>query len=82
MVGLLVDPGAHDNLVGERTLADMAGRAKEKPHMRTLRQPMAAEGIGKNAQTAEQAGVVSIGIEGSRGAHTAPIVLNSILPPL
>ena len=43
---------------------------------------MSVEGVGKAAQTAEQAGVVPTGIEGNRGTYTAPVLPNSDLLPL
>jgi hypothetical protein len=82
VVGLLVDPGAHDNLVGDRTLAIMARQARESPILRPLASPMSVEGVGKSAQTASNAGQVPIGIGGSAGTYTAPVIPDSDLPPL
>ena len=82
IVGLLVDPGAHDNLVGDRTLAAMADQSGEQPVTRPLQQPMAVEGVGKASQTATEAGRVLVGVAGHMGSYTAPVIPNSDLPPL
>jgi hypothetical protein len=82
VVGLLVDPGAHDNLVGDRTLAAMASQSGDQPVMRPLQQPMAVEGVGKASQTATEAGRVLVGVAGHMGSYTAPVIPNSDLPPL
>ncbi len=69
VVGLLVDPGAHDNLVGERTLASMSKQAGKDAVLRPLASPMSVEGVGKSAQTAKQAGQVALVLKG-RLEHT------------
>ena len=74
VVGLLVDPGAHDNLVGERTLASMSKQAGKDAVLRPLASPMSVEGVGKSAQTAKQAGQVAVGVEGQVGTYTAPVI--------
>ena len=82
VVGLLVDPGAHDNLVGDRTIKAMSEQSGKKIQYKKLLTPMAVEGVGKGGQTADQAGCVPIGLEGSEGTFTAPIIPDSDLPPL
>jgi len=82
VVGLLVDPGAHDNLVGDRTLASMSKQAGESAVLRPLASPMSVEGVGKSMQTAKQAGQVAVGVEGQVGTYIAPVIPDSDLPPL
>ena len=82
MVGILVDPGAHDNLVGDRTLKAMSEQAKSSPVMRPLAQSMSVEGVGKASQTATEAGQIPIGVQGHLGSYTAPVIPDSDLPPL
>ena len=43
-VGLLVDPGAHDNLVGDRTMKLLSSQVKCKPAVRTLERPLSGAG--------------------------------------
>ena len=44
-VGLLVDPGAHDNLVGDRTMKLLSSQVKCKPAVRTLERPLSVQGV-------------------------------------
>ena len=82
VVGLLVDPGAHDNLIGERTMKALSKQSGKPVEFKKLLAPMAVEGVGKGGQTADQAGCVAIGVGGSAGTYTAPIIPDSDLPPL
>ena len=82
VVGLLVDPGAHDNLIGERTMKAMSEQSGKPIEYQKLLAPMAVEGVGKGGQTADQSGCVPIGVAGSAGTFTAPIIPDSDLPPL
>ena len=86
-VGLLVDPGAHDNLVGSRT-ADRMVQMLGVPS-RTLRMDKAlqVEGVGKSAQSASTARKMALRLctdEGTavNGSYTAPVIADSDLPPL
>ena len=84
-VGLLVDPGAHDNLVGANTMARMVEIAQQKGFgslVRPLATTMQVEGVGKGAQATDTATQVQIGIEGKLGTYTAPTIPDSDLPPL
>lgn len=59
-VGLLVDPGAHDNLSGSLTLDQMSrevGCKLRKSQMTTL---LLVEGVGKKSQVADQSGIVEM----------------------
>ena len=52
-VGLLVDPGAHDNLVGDRTMKLLSSQVKCKPAVRTLERPLSVQGVGNGSQQAD-----------------------------
>ena len=82
VVGLLVDPGAHDNLIGENTLQALGQQAGHKVHLAPLDQPMCVEGVGKSSQTAVNASLVPIGVGGQCGTYTASVIPGSDLPPL
>ena len=53
-IGLLVDPGAHDNLVGGLTSDAMCDQLGVEARSRTLNRSLSVEGVGKNAQTATE----------------------------
>ncbi|CAJ1434401.1 unnamed protein product [Effrenium voratum] len=85
-VGLLVDPGAHDNLIGSRTLEKLTlqvGPHRERPLTRKL----TIEGVGRGAQEATIAAQVPIWMTDEQGGElhgsfNAPVVPDSELPPL
>ena len=85
-VGLLIDPGAHDNLIGAETLQKLTNQVG--PHSeRPLTRPLSVEGVGKESQQAATAAKVPLYLtdEGGSQIHgnfTAPVVPNSALPPL
>ena len=84
-VGLLVDPGAHDNLVGSRTMEKMIQSAQASGYdvlTRPLTTPMRVEGVGTGSQAAANSSQVQIGINGDLGTYTAPVIPDSDLPPL
>ena len=85
--GLLVDPGAHDNLMGSETArridaalkASNGGRGEYFP----LSESISVEGVGAKAQVCTGGGKVPITCEnGDRGFYNAPIVPNSEIPAL
>ncbi len=82
VVGLLVDPGAHDNLIGERTLQALGKQAGHPVQLTPLDQPRSVEGVGTYSQTAVNASLVPIGVGGQCGTYTAPVIPGSELPPL
>ena len=49
-VGLLIDPGAHDNLVGEGTMLQMASQVNSQIHNQKLNRALDVEGVGQNSQ--------------------------------
>eukprot|EP00435_Cladocopium_sp_Y103_P042293 s661_g11.t1 len=86
-VGLLVDPGAHDNLIGEMTAKQMCQELNAKMETRSLDKPLPVEGVGKTAQVANRSACVRMAVCSALGSmndasYTAPIIPDSMLPPL
>ena len=86
-VGLLVDPGAHDNLIGGATAQQMCDELKAGLHLRSMDKPLPVEGVGKSAQVADQAACIPMAVldvfgKKSDATYTAPIIQDSMLPPL
>ena len=85
--GLLVDPGAHDNLVGDRTAARMEEVVGVPAKQLRMNKALSVEGLGKNAQSAAVAKRMTVR-RGSddgdtvEGSFTAPVIADSDLPPL
>ena len=52
-VGLPVDPGAHDNLVGDRTMKLLSTQVKCKPAVKPLERPLSVQGVGNGSQQAD-----------------------------
>ena len=86
-VGLLVDPGAHDNLVGDRTMKLLSSQVKCKPSIRTLERPLSVQGVGNGSQQADLSHGVEFsirapGVSNIDGTFNSPVVPDSDLPPL
>ena len=86
-VGLLIDPGAHDNLIGGRTVEQMCDELQTALVQRSMNKPLPVEGVGKSAQVAEKAACVHMRVQDVLGiltdaTYTAPIIQDSLLPPL
>ena len=86
-VGLLVDPGAHDNLVGSHTAERMSEQTGIPNVPLRMSKRLQVEGVGKSAQTAETASRVALRLsdmDGQQvsGTFTAPVIPDSSLPPL
>ena len=87
---LLVDPGAHGNLIGSQTMAQLVAQAASYGHSsrkRTLARQMSVEGVGKQAPVAKHEEEVAIGFKDMSGQvhvgkFTAPVIDDSALPPL
>ena len=85
-IGLLVDPGAHDNLGGENTLRNLELQLGARGRTRELSAPLCVSGVGRLAQTAETTVTVdfdlpmpALGIEqGTSSSFTTPICLEVI----
>ena len=85
--GLLVDPGAHDNLVGDRTASRMEEIVGVEAKSLRMNKPLSVEGVGKNAQSAAAAKRMAVRLSNDEGAvvpgsFTAPVISDSDLPPL
>ena len=86
-MGLLVDPGAHDNLAGEATMQRLSEQMGIKPKTHGLGKKLMVEGVGKDSQQAAQAWEVPICMKSDEGEYVkgkfrAPIIPGSALPPL
>ena len=86
-VGLLVDPGAHDNLVGGLTAERMAEQVGTPNRRLRMSKSLQVEGVGQNSQSAEYASRVTLrlrDVDGCdvSGSFTAPVIHGSELPPL
>ena len=86
-VGLLVDPGAHDNLSGSLTLDQLSREVGCKLKKSQMSNPLPVEGVGKKSQIAEQSGFVEMSIidhsgENVDASYCAPMIADSCLPPL
>ena len=86
-VGLLIDPGAHDNLTGDQTADQMCDEVGCKMNKKPMNQHLPVEGVGRNSQTAFESTKVEmclVDIEGnsSEATYTAPMIMDSSLPPL
>ena len=87
---LLVDPGAHGNLVGSETMAQLVAQAATFGHTsrrKRLSKQMSVEGVGKQAQVAQHEEEVTIGFRDEEGKihvgkFSAPVIEESALPPL
>ena len=87
LVGLLVDPGAHDNLAGETTMRRLEHQLEVRAVMKKLNQPLSFSGVGKSSQQADRALSVDFQLSNTengttRCSYTAPVIPNSELPPL
>ena len=85
--GLLVDVGAHDNLVGERwvrrVIALRAARGLFDVRFEKMDVPLKVEGVGKEAQTCIERAIVPVALsDGQEGTFTAPVVPDSDIPAL
>ena len=83
-VGLLIDPGAHDNLVGSRTVEQMCDELNADLIPRSLDRPLPVEGVGKTAQVADKNAhcfylVVSGYLVPSAAGSTAARILSCVL---
>jgi len=86
-VGLLIDPGAHDNLVGSITAEQMCEQTGLPLEEQTMDRARPVEGVGKDAQVARWAIRLSMSVHdvsgnASSATYTAPQIEGSLLPPL
>ena len=86
-IGLLVDPGAHDNLAGSNTTRHLASQIGVNAIHRRLELPLNVSGVGKDPQRANDAMIVEFQLMGQndeviQASYCAPVIDNSNLPPL
>ena len=87
-VGLLVDPGAHDNLIGGNTAQLLEKQCGAKATMSALTSTLNVAGVGKEGQSTDQSLSVDLAacdeVTGGyvRCSFRAPVIENSDLPPL
>ena len=86
-IGLLVDPGAHDNLAGSNTMKHLASQIGVNAIHRRLELPLNVSGVGKDSQRATDAMIVEFQLIGQndeviQASYCAPVIDNSNLPPL
>ena len=86
-IGLLVDPGAHDNLAGSRTFEHRGNQIGARVSHRRLDMPLNVSGVGKDSQQAREAMTVDFQLMGQndeviQASYCAPVIENSSLPPL
>lgn len=87
-IGLLIDPGAHDNLVGERTMQALEHQLGGRARLKQLSDPLVVSGVGKQSQQADFARAIPCGVCPSESdrvhpcQYTAPTIKDSNLPPL
>ena len=70
-IGILIDPGAHDNLTGEEKpfrMLEMQINTRAKP--RILSSPLHVSGVGKHSQTADRALTIDFGLPTSANGNT------------
>lgn len=89
--GLLIDPGAYDNLVGERWVERQGALAQQRGRgnvtRRRMERELGVEGVGKEAQTASEQAVIPGVIRDITGhsqeaTYTAPVLPDSEVPAL
>ena len=86
-IGLLIDPGAHDNLAGETTMRQIESQLGVRCKLKALDMPLNVSGVGKQSQEARTALSLPFGLSSGEDevttcSYTAPIIPGSHLPPL
>ena len=86
-IGLLVDPGAHDNLAGSRTFQHLGNQIGTRVSSRRLDMPLNVSGVNKDSQQARDAMTIDFQLMGQndeviQASYCAPVIENSNLPPL
>ena len=87
-VGLLVDPGAHDNLIGGNTSQLLAEQCTTTASRGTLSKTLSVAGVGSGGQSTDVTHRVDLSVhdeitgESVKCAFTAPVIEGSDLPPL
>ena len=91
-VGLLVDPGAHDNLGGSRTMQELSRQVHASERRRKLTQPLEVSGVGRDSQQAVESVTIPCSFHKfedrnkadtlMEGSFTCPVIPDSSLPLL
>ncbi|CAK8991858.1 Uncharacterized protein SCF082_LOCUS2835 [Durusdinium trenchii] len=86
-VGLLIDPGARDNLIGSVTARQMCQELASKLQERQMDKSLPVEGVYKQAHVADISARISMNVIDAAGdatpaSYTAPMIDQSMLPPL
>ena len=86
-VGLLVDPGAHDNLAGEFTMRKLENQLGTRARLKVMDHPLNVSGVGRESQQARHALGIDFALHGQSAdgvpcSYTAPVIPESNLPPL
>ena len=86
-IGLLVDPGAHDNLCGAHTMKDLSRQLCTPDRSKNLEKVLTVSGVGRSSQSATRAGTVDCSFvthdgQSVAGSYTAPLIPGSSLPAL
>ena len=91
-VGLLVDPGAHDNLGGSRTVEELSRQVHAAERRRKLTQPLEVSGVGRDSQQALESVTLPCSFQKFsdrkekdtlvEGSFTCPVIPESSLPLL
>jgi hypothetical protein len=84
--GLLVDVGAHDNLVGSEwvtRMAEIVNKHGRRIEVTKMAKSIGVEGVGKGAQECVDRAKVPLALPGgSTGTYDAPVVPDSSVPAL
>ena len=84
--GLLVDPGAHDDLVSDgwakRFTQECDAAGVQRPRYLKLNKPVDVGGVGNGKQTATKAAICRLGVDGKVDEFEAPMLPNSNIPAL
>ena len=84
--GLLVDPGAHDDLTGDRWVARFAEEArlasKPLPRPYELEDAVSVGGVGAGRQQSQKGVVCELGVDGKPWKFSAPVLQDSDVPAL
>ena len=88
--GLLVDPGAFDNLLGElwlKRIGRLAAQYGKQVISRPLRRPIVVEGVGERGSSAQREAIVPGAVVETTGEphaadYTAPVIEGSPIPAL
>ena len=84
--GLLVDPGAHDDLTGDRWVqrfsSEAARAGQPLPVLQPLANALSVGGVGKGRQQADRGVTCKLGVAGKPWTFQAPMLPESDVPAL